>query len=201
MEAFTPTKIKLKGKDILLLLLYFSPEGMIGATRLMKAMFLFEQEIKKDFQADIESFPEFMAWRFGPWSEQVPDDIEFFKGISFISSESFPQNGEFFMAEREEFDRWEKELLDAPVSDIQESELQDFHEPEKIFLTVVGKRFIEANLLSRLSENQTKILTEFKEKIASLSLFSILSYIYRKYSKGKVDWTRKSEIKADIIRD
>lgn len=201
MESARSTKIKLKGKDILLLLLYFPPEGMVGATRLMKAMFLFEQEIKKNFQADIESFPEFMAWRFGPWSEQIPDDIEFFKGIGFISSKSFAQNGEPSMAEREEFDRWEKELLDAPVSDSQESETQDFYEPKEFFLTNTGKQFVKDKLCSRLSENQAKILIEFKNKIVSLSLFSILSYVYRKYSKGKTDWTRKSEIKTAITRN
>lgn len=192
--------IKLRGKDILLLLLYLPgktsshDEGILGMTRLTKAMFLFEKEIKKDFKADIEAFPEFMAWRFGPWSEQLTDDIEFFKGIGFVASAPTDQNGGLSVAEEEESERWEEELLDIPKSDT-----DDFHQPEKIFLTNTGKRFVEANLLTRLSKDQLKILSDFKQKIASLSLFAVLSYVYRKYNKAGEDWTSKSEIKGEIL--
>lgn len=193
--------VKLKGKDILLLLLYFpgksneTGEGIIGATRLMKAMFLFNKEIKKGFLADIEQFPEFMAWRFGPWSDQIPDDIEFFKGIGFVSAQLIAKDSELSVAEEEELDRWEEETFD-----ISSSQLEDFHEPQKFYLTPSGVRYVESNLILKLSENQVKIFSEFKKKIVSLSLFSLLAYVYKKYSKEKEDWTKKSEIKDEIIR-
>lgn len=194
--------IKLKGKDILLLLLYFPgknnniADGMVGATRLMKAMFLFDKEIKKEFLADIEQFPEFMAWRFGPWSDQIPDDIEFFKGIGFVSSQPTKQDGELNIAEEEELDRWEEETFD-----VSSSELEDFHEPQKFYLTQSGIRYVESNLIPKLSKNQAKTLSEFKKKIASLSLFSILTYVYKKYNKGKEDFIKNSEIKDEIIKE
>ncbi len=199
MESVSPL-LKLRGKDILLLLLYMpsnstsSSEGVVGMTRLTKAMFLFDKEIKKDFKVDIESFPEFIAWRFGPWSEQLPDDIEFFKGIGFIKLESLDGEEELSSAEEEELDRWGEELLD-----VQKSEVDDLYQSQKIFLTPTGKRFVESNLIPRLSKNQLNILSEFKKKIVTLSLFSILSYVYKKYSKTQKDWTDKSEIKDKIL--
>ncbi len=196
MDNFAP--IKLKGKDILLLLLYFPGktqnigEGIVGATRLVKAMFLFEQEFKKDFKADIQGFPEFMAWKFGPWSGQLLDDIEFFKGIGFITSKPYEKNNELPIADEEELDKWEKEFLDEPLT-------PDLYEPQSFYLTNTGKGYVESYLLSRLTENQKNTLSSFKKKINSLSLFSILSYVYKKYSKTEEDWTKKSIIKEEIL--
>lgn len=194
---------KINGKDILLLLLYFpgktnkTSEGIIGATRLMKAMFLFEHEFKKDFSSEVENFPEFMAWKFGPWSDQVMDDIEFFKGIKFIIEESQPKNQDILTAEEEELSKWKAELLESADSNVESD--SDFYQPKKIHLTQTGKDYVEENLLPKLSENQKKIIANFKTKISSLSLFSILSYVYKKYSKTNKDWTINSVIRKDIL--
>ena len=78
--------MKLKGKDILLLILYAKgtsgkiAEPILGTTRLTKSMFLFEEEFKSKFISDtltIEDMPEFIAWNYGPWSKELIDNIEF----------------------------------------------------------------------------------------------------------------------------
>lgn len=197
METRSP--IKLKGKDILLLLLYAPGktakigEGIIGSTRLMKAMFLFNQEIKKEFQQDIEKFPDYIAWKYGPWSEELMDAVEFFEGISFISSDPYNGNNDVTVAEEEEFNKWENEFSDvAPVD-------PDEYQPKRYYLTATGMRYVEEVLWNKLSINQKKILSDFKTQITSLSLYSILRYVYKKYSEGKDDWTAKSVIKDEIL--
>ena len=190
--------VKLKGKDILLLLMYYPgkdgsvPGGIVGTTRLIKAMFLFEKEIKKNFKAEIKDYPEFLAWKFGPWSAAVADDIEFFKRIDFISStNSSEDDPSSNIAVVEEKERWREELLEVQSED-------DFNTPECFQLTDTGVRYVESNLITQLSPEQQKLMAEFKAKIASLSLFSLLSYVYKKYSKGDTDYTANSEIKAEI---
>ena len=81
-------KPKLNGADYLLLLLYLNNKQPIyGAIRLTKMMFLFEKEIApilKKEGLDSENLPNFIAYNFGPFSKDVYEQVELFKGIKFI---------------------------------------------------------------------------------------------------------------------
>ena len=187
---------KLTGKDTLLLLLY-SPgvlddpnEKIRGRTRLVKMAFLFKEEVDPKFKFDIENLAEFVAWKFGPWSEEVYSDIEFFRSIGFVATETEENNAnDLTPEEAEEFEKWEENVS---LTDYATDEYQ-----QEIFtLTSLGRKYIEDNkIFESLSENQKAGLKEFKKKFNGVSLFSILRYVYEKYPQ----YTLKSEIKNQIL--
>lgn len=190
------TVTKLTGKDTLLLLLY-SPgigndpnEKVQGRTRLVKMIFLFEKEVYPKFKFDVENLAKFVEWKFGPWSEEVFSDIEFFKSIGFIETETEKDNvNDLTSEEAEEFEKWEENIS---LTDYATDEYQQ----EIFILTSLGKKYIEDNkLFNSLSENQKAGLKEFKKKFNGVSLFSILRYVYEKYP----EYTLKSEIKNQVL--
>jgi hypothetical protein len=190
------TQTKLTGKDILLLLLYtpglenLPNETIHGRTRFMKMVFLFKEEIYPKFKFDVDGLSEFIAWKFGPWSEGVFADIEFFKSIGFIEVEIEENNSNDLTSEEvEEFEKWEGGIS---LSDYATEEYQ-----QEIFrLSELGKKYIEDNkIFFSLSDNQKTGLKEFKKKFNGTSLFSILRYVYKKYPT----YTKNSKIKDNIL--
>jgi phage anti-repressor protein len=185
------------GKDFLLLFLYLPGktnqlnEKVDGMTRLTKAMFLLEKEIKKSLKdADkIKIYPDFFAWNFGPWSKQVMDDLEFFQNIKFIECVDSSSSENIYTEEVEDFQKFNN--LDPDNSDNNGYEQKGFH------LTKVGEKYVKERILDNFSDNEQKILIEFKKRINSLSLYAILEYVYTKYDK----FTDKSEIKDKILKN
>ena len=88
-------------------------EPICGRTRIIKAMFLFDKEIKKEFlkntELEILKFPEFIAWKFGPFSKEIYNDIEFFINNGFIEDTTLDilKNE----VELDEFENWEDDYL------------------------------------------------------------------------------------------
>lgn len=188
--------VKLTAKDFLLFLLY-SPgvgddfsEPISGRTRMVKMMFLFQKEIYQKFKFDIENLVEFKPWNFGPWSEEVYGDIEFFKSIGFITTRTENINAnDISVEEADEFEKWEE---DFSLSDYMAEEYQQ----EVFSLTPLGEKYIKGDeLFNSLSENQKLGLREFKKKFNGVSLFSLLQYVYKKYPEMIV----RSNIKDKIL--
>jgi hypothetical protein len=190
---------KFSGKHILLLLLY-SPgnteeinEPILGRTRIVKTLFLFDKEIKKDFlkDSDIEliSFPNFYEWYYGPFSKDVFGDIEFFINNGFI--DNTPLNDyEMADAELNEFQNWADDfLLDEETRPSVSLPYQ-----ECFRLTEKGIAFVESNIFKFLSENQQKTIQLFKKTVNESSLAAIIRYTYMKYPS----YTSKSLIKDRI---
>ena len=182
-------------KHILLLLLY-SPgrseefnEPIEGRTRIIKSMFLFDKEVKKDFSRDTEvSLAEFFPWHYGPFSKEVYSDIEFFINNGFI--EDTMLDTEKSEAELDEAANWREDyVLDSDKS----SDFEPRNE-ERFELTTKGSDFTSEKIYSSLSENQILLLKTFKSKINSASLRSILRYVYLKYPK----YTSKSKIRGSF---
>ena len=102
-------------KDLIMLLLYSSGESdkdnepISGQTRLMKMIFLFGKELKKQFLKDEELneavFPEFQAYDYGPFSRQVYADLEWLVNMGFIEAYD-SKSSKIFEEERGEFDYW-----------------------------------------------------------------------------------------------
>ncbi len=192
-------KLKLTGKHILLLLLY-SPgienninEPIKGRTRLIKMMFLFNEEIKKSFLSDskieIEKYQAFYPWDYGPFSKEIYDDIEFFINNRFIKSAFSPDSMMDF--EVDELENWANSVyLETDKNTL----LSDQNE-EEFLLTDRGIKFVEEKIKNILSTNQIDILRKFKKNISETSLFAILRYIYMKYP----DYTTKSKIKNNVL--
>ncbi|WP_342276289.1 hypothetical protein [Spiroplasma endosymbiont of Nebria brevicollis] len=89
---------KINGADYLLLLLYLNNKTDIkSALRLVKMMFLFENEINKQLVEKVpeEKLSKFMAYNFGPWSKDLYEQLNFFESLEFIKKRdwSYWRNG------------------------------------------------------------------------------------------------------------
>lgn len=192
-------KIKLTGKHILLLLLY-SPgihnkinEPIKSRTRIIKMMFLFKHEIKKDFLKngnikDIK-FPQFIPWHYGPFSKEIYDDIEFFKNNDFIIDERLEDEMREF--ELDELEEWSDDFLFEDEKEL----LIPYYNEESFKLTNKGLDFVQPKIYNHLTQNQKNILQEFKQKINNSSLEAILRYTYLEYK----EFAEKSKIKEKIL--
>lgn len=193
-------ELKLFGKHILLLLLY-SPgktsqynEPVIGRTRIIKMIFLFDREIMKDFLKDSEiqliSFPGFEPWHYGPFSKEVYNDIEFFINNNFIDNTHLDSEMPDF--ELDEFEDW----ADDFIFDDEKALLFHVQNEECFKLTSKGVNFIKKKVYERLSNNQKEILISFKKGINESTLEAILRYTYLNYP----EYTQKSKIKEHIFK-
>lgn len=185
-------------KDILLLILY-SPginqafnEPIVGRTKLVKALFLFKEEVLEHFQkgTDInkENFYEFFAWDFGPFSKEIYDDITFFILNDFINvkltdQESLPEAAA-------EWNKW----IENSGFNIDDNSIMEFQEEEFTLKDPKGISFAK-KLYDGLSHSQKKILIEFKSRIISSSLRAIIRYVYKQYP----NLTGKSKIKNKVL--
>lgn len=187
------SKKKLNGADYLLLLLYLNEKKPIyGAIRLTKMMFLFNEEIApllKKSGAKCQKLPEFIAYNYGPFSKDVYEQIELFRGIKFIQVTDIKAQEE--MAE---VDDWEEMAFTEEVSS-QGYSLNTNGSYYRYQLLSTGERFVKENIINQLTAEQINILSQFKQKITELSPKQILKYVYTKYPK----YTEKSLIKKEVL--
>ena len=184
-------------RDILLLMLY-SPgvgeannEPIVGRTRLVKMLFLFKEELLDEFRRGTEitdeSFYEFFPWRYGPFSREVYDDLNFFMLRGFVESS---QTTEDTLPESlAEWDLW----LSGSSGEVGDGDLVDYGE-EEFRLTERGAKFAEA-LHQRLSAAQRRSLQVFKRRMVKTPLRSILKYVYKNYPREIVE----SDIREEVL--
>lgn len=184
-------------KDLLLLLLY-SPgrnnsnnEPIAGRTRLVKMIFLFQEEELKNFNADFSQVEmyDYQPWKYGPFSKNVYDDLMFFQLRNFFDSQNTDDSS---YEGAEEYYEWQNSNLEETENNI--VEINDYSE-EEFSLTREGVAFVEKNLYSSLSNNQKLILTTFKSKFNNMPLKSLLLYVYKRYPKQ----TDESLIKDKLL--
>lgn len=189
----SPMAARIKGKDILLLLLYLPGykseicEPIPGRTMLQKMVFLFVKELLPKFRRDLpitgEDMPQFEAWRFGPFSRDVFDDVEFLTNIGFIR---VLQQVEASEPEDIESDVWQD-----TVGDIEGGECST----EVFSLSGVGRDYVTKRLLAVFSDNQKQALEALKRNCLSAGLKGVLRYVYTKYPAE----TEKSEIRDRVM--
>jgi uncharacterized protein YwgA len=184
-------------KDVLLLLLY-SPgctaeinEPIVGRTRLAKMLFLFSREAMKHFRAGTsiteENFYKFFPWKFGPYSREVFDDLEFFRLRGFIDPKEADED-----ALPESAAEWQAWLSTSGV-DPDDGRVTEF--TEQVYeLNAKGLAFT-SRLYESLSPEQRKLLKAFKRKTTSTPLRALLKYVYENYR----DQTTESEIRDQIL--
>ena len=183
--------MKLTGKRFLLLLLYAPTSGdevnvpISGRTRLMKMGFLFKEELTSDFAKDRTfeelELPEYFAWKYGPFSGELLNDLEFLVNQNYIKSTSgaTPTDAAIAEAQFGEYDYW--------VDDLDEFRSREYDEES---FELSQKRGIPkaVEIWAVLSENQKKMISQFKKVLNQASLDRILEYVYKKYQKdGYVD--------------
>lgn len=191
MSNFIKVKSLANSKDLIMWILYLrGPKGrkneaICGRTRLIKMLFIFREELwaafKKDKQVSNSAIPEFVAHHFGPYSQQVFEDLDFLIEFGFLQK----RNLDDLSSKSEGF--WE-DLSDVEEDNLKRSELIEYS------LTPLGIEFIEAGEAGSLSENQKKIIEEFKYRCLSISLRDLVRYVYQKYPK----YTNNSKIKDEV---
>lgn len=184
--------MKLSYKKLIILMLYTPNEDgcfnepISGRTRLMKMGFLFKKEIlpgfRKDKNIDEENLTPYFPWKYGPFSTDFLNDLEFLINQEFVDV-TFSSKSPI-LEELEEYSFW--------IEDVEEFKLMDYD--EEVFNLTEEKGIKKAeSLWDELSENQKSLLTEFKKVLNRLSLGRILEYVYKKYEKEGL--TDKSLIK------
>lgn len=159
-------------------------EHIVGRTRIMKMVFLFEKEIRKKFNEEIISvseLPDFTAYDYGPFSAKVYEDLEFLVNMGFIEVTSFGTR-EMLPDEIEEYAYWQTISND-----------EDRVFVEKFSLSEIGKRYVQKKV--KLSKSQLDIIAEFKKRCTIATLSSLLKYIYSRYPK----YTKKSKIRDQVL--
>lgn len=190
---------KLNGKDILLAFLYYQGiteklcEPIIGKTRITKMMYIFEKEMKSKF-SNLENGElfEFFAYNYGPYSKELMENISFFESIKFINTEEteeslMPDEIDDMLSDINDYVGYGAEVLLEEI---------DIPNQTKYVLTDKGRKYFEDKIIENLTQEQEKLLVEFKKKINTLSLDQILSYVYNKYP----DSAEKSNIKDKYLR-
>lgn len=174
-------------KDVLLLLLYaqgpsgITAEGITGRTRLMKLLYLLGEEHEIARLLDIKNWYQFEPYDYGPFSEEVYEDIDFLANVGLINATpSGPQSH----SEDWEDDQVLKESIDDyQMVGVKPSELSA---QETFTLTNRGLEFVTNRLLPEpsLTDDTMAIFTSIKGNEGALSLNSLLRYVYSKYPKS-----------------
>ena len=190
-------------KDFLLLLLYSKGrtdsfnESIIGRTRIVKMMFLFMKEVLKHFREDTQvnedNFYQFFPWHFGPFSQDVYDDITFFNFIGYLKIEN--SQDKKILESYNEWRRWLDEASLDETASIESTSLFQINNSyeESFTLTPEGEKYAK-KLYDSLTSNQKELLMNFKLRLVSAPLRGILNYVYKSYPR----MTAKSKIKHNL---
>lgn len=178
-------KKELSSKDFLLALLY-SPgidkkcnEPIVGRTKLTKMVFLFDKEIYKQFFDDINiKLPEFEPYHYGPFSRQLFVDLKFFMSIGFIETEEtlipISSAEKYEVTIDPDDDCWDCVLFEEPDDNVE----------LKYKLSEIGEKYVKERVWDTFSTPQKETISIFKSKINSISLDSLLNYVYNKYPES-----------------
>lgn len=190
-------------KDLLLLLIGLSSDGLPtdqvnGVTRLQKLLFLLQEEA--GLHPSGEDF-EFTAWKAGPYSSKLYDDIDFLENLGLLESETVAA-------------ATEAEVSEASQA---ESQRQDNSEFSFEYLMGTGDPSISADTVVydekrfRLSQKGIQRVKELlstgelrpvadgirkvKSRYSKYSLNDLLYHVYTKYP----NMTVASEIKDKVL--
>jgi len=184
-----------------LLLLGIGPDGGIteglgGITRLQKYLFLLEKE---GGVTPTEGNFQFEAYKAGPYSSQLYDDLEFLENLGLIESEVTAQ------ATVEEATEIEELTFDDLMGDGGEMVdgeqydgfgASDACEERRFILTGEGRRKVEDLLANAKYEPVVNAVRKIKSKFSNHSLSDLLYYVYTRYP----EMTTESEIKEKVLR-
>jgi hypothetical protein len=187
-------------RDLLLLLISLKPDGDIGeeiggVTRLQKLLFLLEKEEGLTPKGD--GF-EFTAYKAGPYSSKLYDDVEFLENLGLLQSEIVAEATDVEAAEvargEAEIDRLSFEQLIGDEDASPRSD-PDVYEERRFRLTPKGLGRIKKLLESGEYEPVVDGVRKVKSRYSSHSLNDLLYHVYTNYP----EMTEESEIKAKVL--
>jgi len=182
--------------EIILTLLYSNHSTpIVGTTRLQKLLFLVEKE--KGLEAEKESF-NFEAFKFGPVSKALYDDIEFLVNIGFL--EKSGEDSRISEFSLDEIDKIKVEDLLEVTSDLisidegDDMEERTANDDMIVYrVTEKGVNYLKENNL--IESEESKKIEDIKKRYAKKSLNELLKYIYIKYP----DYATESEIRDQVL--
>lgn len=193
--------------DILLMLLFVDEKApIVGTTRLQKMLFLTEHE--KKIKCDEGSF-NFEAYKFGPVSKSLYDDIEFLVNIGFLGKTGEDSNINIYSLD--DLDRINakdliEDLADEEGSSVSEKDEDETSTEEKdeeetateddfvvYKITDKGINYLKENKL--IGSQETVEIEGIKKRYGKKPLVELLRYVYMKYP----EYTTDSEIKDQLL--
>ena len=159
--------------------------GINGITRLQKFLFLLENE---NYIEKIEGGYKFEAYKAGPYSSTLYDDLEFLENIGLIESEI---SGVATEEEVADMDFTFEELMDS-----ENIKTPDVYDEKRFKLTKEGLTKVKSLLESKKYDPIVNGIRKIKSKFGNYSLNDLLYYVYTEYP----DMTTESEIKDHILR-
>lgn len=160
-------------------------KGINGITRLQKLLFLLEKESKL---SKTEGGYKFEAYKAGPYSPMLYDDLEFLENLGLLESEVA---GTATEEEAADMDFTFEELIDDD-----ESKTPDVYDEKRFTLTSSGKEKVEQLLQNQEYTPIVEGIRKIKSKYGNYSLNDLLYYVYTKYP----EMTTESEIKDHVLR-
>lgn len=178
-------------RNILLLMLGIGKDetdianGINGITRLQKFLFLLENE---DYIKKIDGGYHFEAYKAGPYSPTLYDDLEFLENLGLIKSET---SGVATEEEAADMDFTFEELMDS-----ENIKTPDVYDEKRFRITEDGAVKVKAILEKEEFAPVADGIRKIKSKFGHYSLDDLLYYVYTQYP----DMTTESEIKDHVLR-
>lgn len=167
--------------------------GINGITRLQKFLFLLENE---DYIKKNDDGYQFEAYKAGPYSPTLYDDLEFLENIGLIRSEI---SGVATEEEAADMNFTFEELMDN-VEDLKDSlediKTADVYDEKRFRITEDGADKVKTILKKEEFAPVINGIRKIKSKFGHYSLNDLLYYVYTKYP----EMTTESEIKEHVLR-
>lgn len=187
--------------SLTLLLLGIDPDGNIGKgiggiTRIQKYLFLLEKE--ESISPSGHGY-EFKAYKAGPYSLKLYDDLEFLENLGYVKSEV---TGAATDEEAVEIEELSFEDLMGDGAEETDGErydgfgASDAYEERRFILTEEGKKKVQELLSKEEYRPVVEAVRKIKSKFNTHSLSDLLYYVYTKYPEMTVE----SEIKDKVLR-
>ena len=170
--------------------------GLGGLTRLQKLLFLLEEE--EGLRPTEEGY-EFEAYKAGPYSPKLYDDLEFLENLGLLKAEITSAAS---AAEAEEVDRLSfdhlmgRDVERSSDGDFDGAAAADTYEERRFQLTDEGRTRIEQLLQSGEVMPVANKIRRIKSKYGKYSLNDLLYHVYTKYPA----MTTESEIRDAVLR-
>jgi hypothetical protein len=195
-------------REMLLLLIGLNDaeHGLGGITRIQKLLYLLDSE--EHIHPSGDGF-DFEAYKAGPYSSRVYDDLEFLENLSLIKrskSDDDLETGALSASavtsdpEQAEVDLTFEDLMGpedvmAPEPD-EIAPTADSYEEARYTLTDEGKKKMEELLNNREYQPFVEGIRKVKSRFAKYSLNDLLYYVYTRHP----EMTTESEIKEKVLR-
>ncbi|MGI5818299.1 MAG: hypothetical protein ACOX9R_09385 [Armatimonadota bacterium] len=178
-------------RKVLLLMLYMEDggqPGVKGITRLQKYMFLVKHRCELPAPAEEETFE---PYKFGPYSPELYDDLEFLENLGLIEGKPVASDPEAESVAAEEAELSFDYLLSDDEEQTAKAEVGD----REFVLTAKGRDLVESSVLPEADDLLVQRIRAVKSKFSSYSLRDLLRYVYQQFP----EWTRESEIREHLF--